>query len=117
MLDESLPQGRSLRSEETSILAALLKPPLDQYVCGLATCKVQDLDDGGMGGIKFLRESGKPRSFGKTIAEAEYIDADGVLVSIAINVDDVGDLLEIEFWKVNYAALCIYPKPEQLSIR
>ena len=73
--------------------------------------------DGGMGSIRFVPMSGESRSFGKPIAEAEYVDADGVLVSITLNVDEQGDLYEADFWKVDFSPLREYPQPEQLRIR
>ena len=66
-----------------------------------------------MGGIRFLQS--EPRSFGKALAEAHYLDSDGVLVSIAINADSSGELFELDFWKVDFSSLKSYPKPSDLS--
>jgi len=51
---------------------------------------VADMEDGGTGSIRFVK-SGR-RAFGAALAEAEYTDDDGVLVSIAVNSDDRGAL-------------------------
>lgn len=81
----------------------------------LASSRVADMQDGGMGGIRFVRT--QPRSFGKAIVEAKYLDSDGVLVSIAVNTDSNGELFELDFWKVDFSRLRRYPSPSDLSER
>jgi len=78
---------------------------------------VEDMADGGMGSIRFVQNSGERCLFGKKIAEADYVDIDGVLVSIVLNVDQQGNLYEIDFWKVDFSSICKYPRPEGLRIR
>jgi hypothetical protein len=75
------------------------------------------MTDGGMGSVRFLASTGEKRSIGKIIAEAEYFDEDGILVSIVINADQQGNLYEIDFWKVDFSPLCKYPKPKDLKIK
>jgi hypothetical protein len=117
MSDESRHPGRPLRAEEKALLAALLGSSLDAIDERLKFDVVEDMSDGGMGSIRFLHESGEPRSFGKAIAEAECDDADGVTVSIVVNVDDRGDLYEIDFWKVDFSPMRDYPTPERLRMK
>lgn len=73
-----------------------------------------DLRDGGMGSVRFVGPA-PTATFGRTIAEREYLDADGVLVTIALNVDVEGNLLELDFWKVDFNSLVEYPRPDQLK--
>lgn len=80
-----------------------------------AGCQVEDMNDGGMGGIRFV-SSNPQRQLGGTLAEAEYEDADGIKVSITLNADQYGDLYEIDFWKVDFSPLRLYPRPEQLRV-
>lgn len=105
---------RSLRPEEVRVLAALLgsSPTATDH-----SVLVEDMADGGMGSIRFARISGESRSLSKAIAKAEYVDADGVLVSIVVNIDEQGDLYELDFWKVDFSPLREYPKPEQLQVK
>jgi len=42
------------------------------------------------------------------IAEADYVDSDGVPVSIAVNVDESGRLLGVDIWKVDCRGLIKY---------
>lgn len=67
-----------------------------------------------MGSVRFVREA--RRAFGCEIARAEYTDDDGVLVSITVNVDQDGDLYEIDFWKTDFSPLRRYPRPEDLRV-
>ncbi len=64
----------------------------------------------------FLKNGKSKRPFGKEIGRAEYIDSDDVLVSITINSDDDGDLLELDFWKIDFSPLLRYPNAEQVKI-
>jgi hypothetical protein len=117
MLDGSPHLDRSLRAEEKAILTALLSWPQDKMVVQIDNAIVQDMNDGNMGSIRFVQKPDVIHSLGKTVAEAEYVDADGVTVSIAVSVDDRGHLYEVDFWKVDFSPLRKYPKPEQLSIK
>jgi hypothetical protein len=56
---------------------------------------VEEMADGGMDSIMFVRPSDEQRPFGKKIVTAEFKDLDGTLVSAALNVDDRGQLMEI----------------------
>lgn len=67
-----------------------------------------------MGSIRFAGD--ERRIFGKALAEAQYTDDDGVLVSIAVNADKNGDLLEVDFWKVDFSPLKRYPMPSDLRV-
>jgi hypothetical protein len=73
---------------------------------------VRDMQDGGMGSIRV--DQPEARSFGKTVVEANCVDSDGVLISIAVNVDGRGDLFEVDFWKVDFSPLRRYPAPSDL---
>ena len=109
--------SRALRKEEHQLICAMLS---DQYTAEatvnmLETSRVADMQDGGMGGIRFVGP--EPRTFGKAIAEAQYVDSDRILVSIVINGGSNGPLFELDFWKVDFSPLRRYPKPSDLSKR
>lgn len=67
-----------------------------------------------MGGIRFVGP--QSRVFGRTLAEAQYVDSDGVLVSILVNADQDGQLFEVDFWKVDFSPLKRYPAAQDLKI-
>ena len=81
----------------------------------LAVRQVTDIQDGGMGSIRFLSAYRSIRELGKQIVTANYIDEVGVLVSIAINTDDQGNLFEVDFWKTDFSVLRRYPNPLDLQ--
>jgi hypothetical protein len=113
----SSPPIRPLREEECELIRSLLsgvsaKATLEDT---LSASRVTDMKDGGMGSIRFVQP--EPRSFGKALVEAQYVDSDGVLVSIAVNADNSGDLFEVDFWKVDFSPLKRYPKPSDLAVK
>jgi hypothetical protein len=107
-------------------LSAKEKGLIEKLLCGtgsaararrqLANALVQDMADGGMGSIRFCAPSPEERSFGKEIAEASFRDADGVLVSVTLNVDQSGDLFELDVWKVDFSPLSRFPDAKDVEI-
>src|SRR5215467_7685567 len=97
--------GRQLRNEERDLITAMLrsKPSHAELLNGLNARTVDDMQDGGMGSIRFNDGSGAGRHLGGAVAEAEYTDDDGVLVSIVLNTNDGGGLYEVDFWKVDFS--------------
>ncbi|HEY0199867.1 MAG TPA: hypothetical protein VGC19_15235 [Rhodanobacter sp.] len=73
---------------------------------------VDDLDDGGMGSIKLIYQD--PGVFSKKLLDAEYVDDDGVIVSLGLNLDDRGRLYDLDFWKVDFSPLKKYPNPSNI---
>jgi hypothetical protein len=113
-----MPTRRRLRKNERDLIVAMLggKPSHAELVSGLDADNVEDMQDGGMGGIRFFSDD-KGRRPVVAIAEAEYTDDDGVLVSIVLNTDAMGALHEIDFWKVDFSPLRRYPLPSDLRIK
>lgn len=108
---------RPLRLEEESLVRGLLR-----HVTGgelllrqLEHARARDMDDGGMGSLKFA--GGDHRSLGRCLVEAEYLDRDGVPVSIALNLDTDGLLYELDMWKVDFAPLQEYPSLEHVMFK
>jgi hypothetical protein len=121
MSDESLLSNnmnrRVLRQEERVVIEALLdyQGILGSFTEFLDQSRVTDMQDGGMGSIRF--ETYGSRRYGKTLAEAQYTDVDGVLVSITLTADDNGNLFEMDFWKVDFSPLSCYPKAFDLEFK
>jgi hypothetical protein len=109
------PPPRHLRDQERELIRALLSDVSSEAALEgtLSASRVADMEDGGMGSIRFVQP--ERRSFGQTLVKAQYADSDGVLVSIAVNLDKNGDLFEVDFWKVDFSPLRRYPKPSDLS--
>jgi uncharacterized protein DUF6984 len=106
-------QFRALRPEELDLLTAILKN--HHLVGSLSTLNtVRDLSDGGMGSIEFLGAAPNMRRHAQCVAEADYMDSDGIPVSIAVNVDQDGRLFELDIWKVDFGKLRSYPSPKTI---
>ena len=111
---ESDLQVRNLRAEERQLIGSLLSRVWTKEVLEktLSTSLVKNMQDGGMGSIRFVHP--EARSFGTALIEAKCTDSDGMLVSIALNVDNRGDLFELDFWKVDFSPLRRYPAPSDI---
>ena len=107
---------RKLRKEEADLVAAMVgnSPKANELLRSLPAHLVEDLDDGGMRSLRFRTSDGRKARFGKKIAEAEFTDEDGTLVSAVVNLDQSGELFELDFWKVDFSPLKRYPRPEDL---
>ncbi len=74
------------------------------------------MPDGGMGSVRFVQEPPEQRIFGEQIAEGLFHDADGVPVSVALNIDQFDDLFELDLWKVDFSPLIRYPDADEVEI-
>ena len=115
--DQNQNDLRPLRLEEDSLVRALLRHVTggEQLLRQLELAQVGDMDDGGMGSLKFA--GGVHRTLGSSLVEAEYLDRDGVPVSIVLNSDTNGLLYELDMWKVDFAPLQEYPDSERVTIK
>jgi hypothetical protein len=111
--------ARPLRVDERNVILEMLKasPSRERLANGLDAALVEDMDDGGMGSIKFVYSGNSERNMSFELASAEYRDEDGVPVSIALNMDQFGDLFELDFWKVDFSPLLRYPRVEQVKTK
>ena len=108
--------NRPLRKEEMELINAMVRESskANEIVGSLSERLVEDMKDGGMGSLRFSSADRRIRGFGKKIAEAEFNDEDGVLVSATLNVDDTGALFELDIWKVDFSPLKRYPKFDEI---
>jgi hypothetical protein len=111
-----LPEGnmgksRTLNDKERKLLSALIvgTPRADHLLKSLDDALFEDMDDGGMGGLRVCKPDGHPRAFGEKLAEKEFADVDGIPVVIALNLDDTGELYELDIWKVDFSPLKRFP--------
>jgi len=114
--DVSRRQGRPLTSAERQLLQAMLARVKPEIETTLTSVLVKDMDDGGMRSLRFVTH-GAQRHLGGAIAQAEYLDEDGVPVYITINVDREDRLYEVDFWKVDFSPLKRYPRPSDIKIQ
>lgn len=72
---------------------------------------VCNMDDGKMGSLH-LYNSAKMingRKFGKQVSEFQFLDEDGVVVIASLNVDENGNLFELDIWKTDFSKLIKLP--------
>ncbi|MEG3876389.1 hypothetical protein QT972_03250 [Microcoleus sp. herbarium7] len=112
---------RLLKSGESALIKALLMTNsqlAEVIVPTLNTALVEDMDDGGMGSLRFkscAADSG--RRLGKTVAEAEFLDEDAVPVSVELNLDEHSQLFELDVWKFDYSRVSRWPDLGQVVIK
>ena len=105
---------RPLKEEEKTLLRYLIDHiSKKQRVYNLPE-KAIDLDDGGMGSIRFGSDS--QRKYGKDLIQVKYFDSDKTLVIITLIEDDKQDLFELEMWKVDFSELKQYPTPDKIVL-
>lgn len=84
----------------------------------LDSALVEEMPDGGMGSLRFLSQTPKgEQRLGKTIAEAEFRDEDGVLVTAALNLDQSGKLFELDIWKTDFTPLRRWPEVASITVK
>jgi hypothetical protein len=105
---------RALLVQECAVIDVLLRSAgvTQRYESRL----VLDVDDGDMRGIVFVSGAGTRRYYAGALATAAYQDSDGELVSVALNVDQYGDVYEIDVWKSSLRPLLRYPQPQELRL-
>jgi hypothetical protein len=88
---------RSLTEPEIALLAELLsgREAIAPLMKGLPQAKVQAMNDGGMGSIRFIGKDSDHREFGRIVREATFQDTDGVPVLASLIVDQFGALYEL----------------------
>ncbi|MBP0605700.1 MULTISPECIES: DUF6984 family protein [Burkholderia] len=102
---------RRLKQDERGLLVALIagEPKANDLLASLGDAIVEEMEDGGMGGLLFYRPDDRPRRLGKKLVEKEFVDIDGVPVMVAVNLDDHGELYELDIWKVDFSPLKRFP--------
>ena len=110
---------RKVRKEEMDLITAIARhsPKSNELLRSLSERLVEDMKDGGMGSLRFKDADNRERRLGKKIAEAEFTDEDGIPVSAVLNLDDKGQLFELDMWKVDFSALKRYPRPQELRLK
>jgi hypothetical protein len=101
-----------LTEAESLLLRGLVKDHPDHHrlLAQIDQAQVVSLADGDMGSLRFVSTRAE-RALGHLAAEVTFTDIDGVEGSIQVNLDDVGDLFEVDIWKVDFSPLREIPQP------
>jgi hypothetical protein len=105
---------RPIKIKEKLLIEFLLKKcelnPSDYVISEL----VDDYENAKMGSIGL----GQPNvEYAGDIIQAEYTDTDLVQVVITLTKDTDNQLLDLDFWKVDFSKLIKYPSPEELVFK
>jgi hypothetical protein len=104
--------NRKLTKSEELLLEVLVKKsslsfPLDWK----ENLLVRPMDDGGMGSLLLFPRGlmNEKRMMGTRISECRFLDKDGIEVIASLNIDDKGDLYELDVWKTDFSPLISFP--------
>ncbi|MFC0185459.1 hypothetical protein SAMN04515674_103243 [Pseudarcicella hirudinis] len=107
-------EKRAIRENEKELILFLLNHlslkaadyPISEYV--------EEYEGGIMGSIGL----GEPGAvYHSDLIQVEYTDSDNTEVLITLTRDDKNQLLDLDFWKVDFSKLLLYPKPENITFR
>jgi len=72
---------------------------------------VRPMNDDEMGSLLLFPQGQifAHRIFGKQVSELQFLDKDGIEVIASLNVDDVGNLFELDIWKTDFSKLIEIP--------
>jgi hypothetical protein len=103
---------RNLTTKESTLLEYLVAnasvrfPP--DWMNGL---RARPIDDGKMGSLLLIPNGIliAERKFGQRVSEVRFLDVDGVSVLASLNLDDAGNLFELDIWKTDFNPLIDIP--------
>jgi len=97
---------RKLNPEEIPLIKHLLKK--SGLEIEISDLKVSEMEDGGMGSFRFHSNTEDPK-FGEAAAEYWFKDKDGIDVTARLNLDQNGELFELDVWKTDFSKLKQWP--------
>ena len=102
---------RDLKNYERDLLLCLLRDVQGQTF-NLNDIKVEEINDGKMGSLYFIHDqkSVSQRKMGKCIAERKFNDSDNLPILVSLNVDEDGNLFELDIWKVDFSHIKLFPR-------
>ena len=107
---------RKIREEEKELIIFLLNQSnlnSKNYVIGEF---VFEYEEGKMGSISFaLPGKNEPEPiYDGDLIQVQYVDSDTTPVVITLTKDTRNQLLDLDFWKIDFSRLLHYPKPENI---
>ena len=104
---------RPLTQPERQLVEFLLHLAEQADIHDLNSARVQDMNDGGMGSLRFGESRGG--RLGHIVAEAEFVDEDGLPVFASLFLDQSNALYDLGLWKVDFSPLKRIPEPSQFK--
>ena len=77
----------------------------------LGRIKVADMNDGGMGSLRLFPQGSDALDvkFGKRASACQFTDEDGVEVIASLNLDQNGNLYELDIWRTDFGRVTRIP--------
>ncbi|CAH0994908.1 hypothetical protein EMA8858_01021 [Emticicia aquatica] len=104
---------RKIKEKEVNLIIFLLEKlglKIEEYPINE---DVEEYEGGKMGSISMGNPDISP--YLGDLIQANYIDSDGTPVVITLTQDSNNQLLDLDFWKVDFSKLITYPIPENLT--
>ncbi len=80
----------------------------------LADARVQTMLDGHMGSLRFVGSS--DRCYGRALISVVAHDVDTTPLLISLDLDQHGNLFELDVWKVDFSPLIRLPEPSEVTL-
>jgi len=110
-------KSRNLTKAEVALIERLVAGTKHSRLVRIVSdALVEDMHDGGMGSVRFCNQRNSPREFGHEIAEVTFVDEDGTPCSVTLNLDQHGELFELDIWKADNSLLLRYPTPGSVQV-
>ena len=105
---------RKIRDNEILLIECLLK----KLNLDLGQFKISEMVDDYEGGKMGSIGLGKPSAiYDGDLIQVEYIDSDQTPVVITLTKDVDNQLLDLDFWKVDFSKLIFYPTPDKIIFK
>ena len=105
--------NRKLSQEEEALVKLLIKnASATIQINWKSNLLAKPMDDGKMGSLLLLPNGidNSGRKFGSCVSEYQFTDKDGIEVIVSLNLDEKGDLFELDIWKTNFSPLIKIPE-------
>lgn len=106
---------REIRAEERVLLQFLLAKLGEKSQAFTIKEMVDEYEGGKMGSISFSLDG--VATYANDLIQVDYVDTDGVEVVITLTCDTEQQLLDLDFWKLDFSALLSYPIPEKIKYK
>jgi hypothetical protein len=104
---------RPIRQNELELVAFLLNQIQMKLEDFTISELVDEYEGGKMGSISL---GGDVNAYAGDLVNVEYTDVDGTDVVITLTKDDKNQLLDLDFWKVDFSKLLEYPTPDKVRV-
>lgn len=106
-------ERRKIRENERNLIVFLLRKlnlSITEYPINE---DVEEYEGGVMGSISMGNPDVSP--YDGDLIQANYVDADGTSLVITLTKDTNNQLLDLDFWKLDFSKLITYPTPDKLT--